>query len=133
MLRLGTSLCQTDAQMARVLQAAILAMRTTLTSAVIATVLLGALEPATQDQGRAPATAKEVMTTMTVPASDAIFNAAANPPASPDDWAAVRSSAVTLAESGRLLMTDAHRQGPDDMDGDGPRARAGGGGGAESG
>ena len=82
-------------------------MRTTLTSAVIATVLLGAVEPAAQDHGRAPATVKEVMTGMTVPASDAIFDAAADPPASPDDWAAVRNSAVTLAESGRLLMTDA--------------------------
>jgi len=93
--------------MARKLQAAVVTMRTTLTAAVMATVFLGTLVPAAQDNGRAPATVKEVMTTMTIPASDAIFSAAADPPASPDDWAALQRSAAMLGESGRLLMTDA--------------------------
>ena len=82
-------------------------MRTTLTSALIASVFLVPFVLAAQDDRRAPATAKEVMTTMTIPASDAIFSAAADPPASADDWAALRRSAAMLGESGQLLMTDA--------------------------
>lgn len=51
------------------------------------------------------ATVKEVMVTMTVPASDVIFGAASKPPTTDQEWAAVRTSAVMLAESGTLLMT----------------------------
>jgi hypothetical protein len=82
-------------------------MRTTLTSALIASGFLVPFVLAAQDDRRAPATAKEVMTTMTIPASDAIFSAAAEPPASADDWAALQRNAAILGESGQLLMTDA--------------------------
>jgi hypothetical protein len=47
------------------------------------------------------------MTTMTIPASDAIFAAASEPPASAEGWAALRNSAAKLAESGRMLTTAA--------------------------
>ena len=46
------------------------------------------------------------MTLMTIPASDAIFNGAAEPPATAEGWAVVRTGALMLAESGKLLMAD---------------------------
>lgn len=51
---------------------------------------------------------------MTIPASDAIFNGAAEPPTTAEGWASVRMGAVTLAESGELLMTSrlARDKGP---------------------
>jgi hypothetical protein len=60
---------------------------------------------ARQDAPAAPATVKGVMVTMTVPASDVIFDAATEPPKADQQWVAVRKSAVMLAESGKLLMT----------------------------
>ena len=42
---------------------------------------------------------------MTVPASDAIFSAAFEPPKDEQQWVALRRSAETLVESGRLLTT----------------------------
>jgi hypothetical protein len=45
------------------------------------------------------------MTSMTIPASDVIFDAASSPPATDAAWAALRQAAGTLAASGRLLMT----------------------------
>lgn len=59
----------------------------------------------TQQDAPAPATVKEVMVTMTVPASDVIFGAASEPPKDAQQWVTVRKSAVMLAESGKLLMT----------------------------
>lgn len=50
-----------------------------------------------------PSSVKEVMLTMTIPASDAIFDAASEPPKNDQQWAAVRKSAAMLAESGKLL------------------------------
>ena len=83
-------------------------MRTTLTLVIIATAATFASTTfARQSARRTPATAKEVMTTMTIPGSDAIFAGASEPPASAKEWAAVRAGAVMLAESGRMLMTDA--------------------------
>jgi len=52
-----------------------------------------------------PASVKEVMLTMTIPASDVIFDAASEPPKDDQQWVAVRKSAAMLAESGKLLMT----------------------------
>jgi hypothetical protein len=69
--------------------------------ATLAPAVLGAR----QDSARGPASVKEVMTSMTVPASDAIFDAPSNPPDNDAKWAALRKSADTLAASGRLLMT----------------------------
>jgi hypothetical protein len=83
-------------------------MRTTTTLAVTALVAtLTAVTFARQAAPRTPTTVKEVMTTMTIPASDAVFDAAAEPPADAAAWAALRKHAATLAESGNLLMTDA--------------------------
>jgi hypothetical protein len=48
-------------------------------------------------------TTKEIMATMTVPGSDAIFAAASDNPS----WDAVRKGAVLVEESGQLLMTGA--------------------------
>jgi hypothetical protein len=79
-------------------------MRTTTTLVFAAAVTLASVTYARQTAARTPATVKEVMTTMTIPASDAVFESATEPPASAEAWAALRESAVTLAESGRLLM-----------------------------
>lgn len=43
------------------------------------------------------------MTSMTIPASDAIFEAASEPPTTDEKWGALRKAAETLAASGRLL------------------------------
>jgi hypothetical protein len=74
-----------------------------LSALTLAPAVLGAR----QDSARGPASVKEVMTSMTIPASDVIFDAAANPPDSDAKWAALREGADMLAESGRLLMTPA--------------------------
>jgi hypothetical protein len=60
---------------------------------------------AQQDAPAPPATVKGVMVTMTIPASEVIFDAASDPPKDDRQWVAVRKSALMLAESGALLMT----------------------------
>ena len=70
-----------------------------------AVVLVTAAATAQQDAPAAPATVKGVMVTMTIPASEAIFDAASEPPKNDQQWVAVRKSALMLAESGTLLMT----------------------------
>lgn len=65
--------------------------------------LLSTTTPAQQDPPPAPATVKEVMTTMTIPASDVVFGAASDPPGTDEQWATLRKAAETLAASGRLL------------------------------
>ena len=83
-------------------------MRTTIiTIAIVAMATLASVESARQDAGQTPRTVKEVMTTMMIPASDAIFAGSAEPPTAAEGWGAIRKQAVTLAESGKLLMTDA--------------------------
>ncbi|MBM3820883.1 MAG: hypothetical protein FJW14_17975 [Acidimicrobiia bacterium] len=59
---------------------------------------------AQQDSTRAVATVGEVMATMTVPASAAVFRAASEAPREEKDWTAVRGQAIVLAESGNLLL-----------------------------
>ena len=46
----------------------------------------------------------DVMKTMTIPFSNAVFEAAAEPPKDDAAWEAVRGQAVALAEAGNLLM-----------------------------
>ena len=58
-----------------------------------------------QQHGGGPSTVKEVMTTITIPASDEIFNAASDPPSTDKGWTDVRAAALRLADSGKLLMT----------------------------
>jgi hypothetical protein len=74
-----------------------------LTVAALSPAVLGAR----QDSARGPASVKEVMISVTIPASDVIFDAASNPPDNDAKWATLRESADTLAASGRLLMTPA--------------------------
>lgn len=50
-----------------------------------------------------PSTVRDVMLTMTVPASTAIFAAQSEPPTTDAAWIAVQKAAQMLAESGRLL------------------------------
>jgi hypothetical protein len=71
--------------------------------AIAIAVATGAATP--QDADRAAPAVKHVMATMTVPASDAIFSAASEPPKDEPQWVALRRSTETLAESGRLLTT----------------------------
>ena len=78
---------------------------TVLIAVVIVVLAAGTAVP--QDSTKAAPTVKAVMATMTVPASDAIFSAASDPPKDAAQWVALRASAVMLAESGRLLNTTA--------------------------
>ena len=55
-----------------------------------------------------PMTVKQIMTSLTIPSSDAIFAAAYETPTSDEQWAAVRKSATALGESGKLLMNADH-------------------------
>jgi hypothetical protein len=74
---------------------------------VVAIAGLAAGTAASQDADKAAPAVKHVMATMTVPASDAIFSAASDPPKDAAQWVALRASAAMLAESGRLLTTTA--------------------------
>lgn len=63
---------------------------------------------------RAPATGVRTLATvlqlhelLISPASDAVFNAASDPPTDAKGWMAARNQAVLLAESGNLLMVGA--------------------------
>ena len=60
---------------------------------------------ARQDTPRETVTVKEVMLTMTIPSSEAIFSAAAEMQRDTKVWHEARQGAVVLAESGDLLMT----------------------------
>ena len=70
---------------------------------------VAALAPAAPHarQASVPASVKEVMTSMTIPASDVIFDAASKAPDTDAGWVALRKAAETLATSGRLLTTPA--------------------------
>ena len=53
---------------------------------------------------RTVASVLQVMHAITIPASEALFKAASEPPASDKSWADLRLQALALAESGNLLM-----------------------------
>jgi len=69
--------------------------------------MCAATTAARQDTQRDTVTVKHVMETMTIPASDAIFSAAAETQTDTTIWQEARRGAVVLAESGDLLMTGA--------------------------
>ena len=50
------------------------------------------------------ATAKQLMHAITIPASDAVWKVAGEPPKTDEGWQAVEYSALALAESGNLLL-----------------------------
>ncbi|WP_153067149.1 hypothetical protein [Steroidobacter cummioxidans] len=47
---------------------------------------------------------RQIMLAVTIPASDAVFNAAAEPPTTDEQWVTVERAALALAESGNLLL-----------------------------
>lgn len=75
------------------------------TAAVVA-LTISLTAAAQQRDAAAPTTVKDVMVSMTVPASNGIFDAQADPPDTDAKWAAMQKAAVQLAESGRLLTRD---------------------------
>ena len=76
-----------------------------LTLIVGAMMLCAATIAAQQDTQREAVTVKQVMETMTIPASDAIFSAASELERDTKVWQEARKGAVLLAESGDLLTT----------------------------
>jgi hypothetical protein len=95
-------------------------MRTHTWALTISAAVLGAgLAAAGQDQRQMPTTApparavigvrtvatvKQVMRFMVIPASDALFKVAGEPPSNDAGWAAVELQALAVAEGGNLLM-----------------------------
>jgi hypothetical protein len=72
---------------------------------VLALLTFMATITAGQDASRDTTNVKQVMLTMTIPASDAIFTAASEPPKDDHMWQEVKKSALVLAESGELLLS----------------------------
>jgi len=65
----------------------------------------GAASPAAAaSQIKPVATIGEIMTLMTIPLSNAVFEAGGEAPKDDKSWEAVRGQAIALAESGNLLM-----------------------------
>jgi hypothetical protein len=60
--------------------------------------------PAAASSIKPVATVGEIMTTMTIPFSNAVFDASGDAPKDDKSWEAVRGQAVALAEAGNLLM-----------------------------
>ena len=61
--------------------------------------------PATAPSGvKTVASVLEIMKTMTIPFSNAVFEAGGDPPKDDKAWEAVRGQATALAEAGNLLM-----------------------------
>ena len=75
---------------------------TALIAVVIAALASGTAAP--QDADKAAQTVEQIMTTMTIPASDAIFAAGSEPPKDDAQWVDLRAKTGTLAESARLLV-----------------------------
>jgi cytochrome c556 len=57
-----------------------------------------------QPDFRPVATVAELMSAIVIPASDVVFGAAGEPPKDQKAWDKVRGNAITLAESGNLLL-----------------------------
>jgi cytochrome c556 len=55
-------------------------------------------------QAQPVGTVHDIMEAITIPASNAVFAAASEPPKEAAQWAAVRRQALTVAESSNLLM-----------------------------
>ena len=81
-------------------------IRTTAAIALLTTASVTAQTPSQAATApiRAVATITQLHEGMIKPASDAIFNVARRAPADTEDWEALRRSAITLAETGNLLM-----------------------------
>ena len=55
-------------------------------------------------QAQTVGTVHDIMEAITIPASNAVFAAASEPPKDAAGWSAVRTQAVAVAESSNLLM-----------------------------
>jgi hypothetical protein len=89
-------------------------MRRIIGAAIVGLVCAGTVTAQTPPAPRVPAagvrtvaTVMDVMKTMTIPFSDAVFEAGSEPPKDAAAWEAVREKAVALAEAGNLLMLGA--------------------------
>jgi hypothetical protein len=58
------------------------------------------------------ATSIQIMKTMTIPFSDAVFMAGSEPPKDQKGWTQVQEQAIALAEAGNLLMVGGRSKGP---------------------
>jgi len=63
-----------------------------------------AAQAATNTGVKPVASVMDIMKTMTIPFSNAVFEAGGEPPKDDAGWEAVRGQAVALAEAGNLLM-----------------------------
>lgn len=80
-------------------------MKHPLTARISLVAVLAAGTATPQEAVKAAPSVMEVMTTMTMAASDAIFSAASEPPKEAAQWVALRASAKALADSGRVPTT----------------------------
>ena len=86
-------------------------MRRSIGVALVVLVVAGAAKMQAQKRPAAPApgvkavaSVAEIMSLMTIPLSNAVFEAGAEPPKDDAGWETVRGQAVALAEAGNLLM-----------------------------
>jgi hypothetical protein len=71
----------------------------------IALLTFAATVAARQDASRNTTSVKQVMLTMTIPASDVLFTVGSEPPKDERGWQDARRNALLLAESGELLLS----------------------------
>ena len=71
---------------------------------LVLTLLLAATQNSVKPPFKLVATVTQVMTAITIPASDTIFHAVSGVPQNDTEWKKVQNSALALAESGNLLM-----------------------------
>jgi hypothetical protein len=79
-------------------------MRIAVVLAVVLVVLMLPVVAAEQAGVKAVATIRQLHDAMITPASDAIFHVGLAAPGNDQEWIALQHAAVTLAESGNLLM-----------------------------
>jgi hypothetical protein len=73
----------------------------------------GTVSPGPAARGIKPvASVLEIMKTMTIPFSNAVFEAGGDAPKDDKSWEAVRGQAIALAEAGNLLMLGARAKDP---------------------
>lgn len=71
---------------------------------MVAVLVLAASDTALDSSIRPVASVTQLMQAMVIPASNALFDVARNPPADDGAWRAIRNHAIVLAESGNLLL-----------------------------
>ena len=77
---------------------------TVIGAAMLATSVAGQQPAAAPPAGTPAKTVKDVMLLFTVPGSDAVFKAAAEPPVTAADWSELQRKAAMLVESAELLL-----------------------------